>query len=132
MEYRCLFRKEKWFSFLAISVRFVPDVLNALLTAKVARFLFIRMSLYWKNYVKVKKHHQVAQNYFLGVTVEHRLAHIGQWQGERARYLGIRKNLFDLRRMAVVHNLHVMATDVSNNSRENCMNFKTWLTRTRF
>jgi len=43
------------------------------------------------------------------VTVEHSLAHIGQWQGERARYLGIRKNLFDLRRMAVVHNLHVLA-----------------------
>ena len=43
------------------------------------------------------------------VKVEHSLAHIGQWQGERARYLGIRKNLFDLRRMAVVHNLHVLA-----------------------
>ncbi len=43
------------------------------------------------------------------VTVEHSLAHIGQWQGDRARYIGIRKNLFDLRRMAVVHNLHVLA-----------------------
>jgi len=43
------------------------------------------------------------------VTVEHSLAHIGQWQGERARYLGVRKNLFDLRRMAVVHNLHLLA-----------------------
>ena len=43
------------------------------------------------------------------VAVEHRLAHIGQWQGERARYLGLRKNLFDLRRLAVVHNLHVIA-----------------------
>lgn len=28
---------------------------------------------------------------------------------DRARYLGSRKNLFDLRRMAVVHNLHVIA-----------------------
>jgi transposase len=37
------------------------------------------------------------------------LAHIGQWQGDRARYLGTRKNLFDLRRMAVVYNLHVIA-----------------------
>lgn len=43
------------------------------------------------------------------VAVEHTLAHIGQWQGERARYIGTRKNLFDLRRMAVVHNLHVIA-----------------------
>ena len=43
------------------------------------------------------------------VRVEHTLAHIGQWQGPEARYLGIRKNLFDLRRMAVVHNLHVLA-----------------------
>lgn len=43
------------------------------------------------------------------VAVEHGLAHIGQWQGDRARYLGERKNLFDLRRTAVVHNLHVIA-----------------------
>jgi hypothetical protein len=42
-------------------------------------------------------------------TVEHALAHVGQWQGHRARYLGVRKNLFDLRRVAVVHNLHVIA-----------------------
>jgi hypothetical protein len=42
------------------------------------------------------------------VTVEHTLASIGQWQGDRARYFGIRKNLFDLRRMAVIHNLHVL------------------------
>ena len=42
------------------------------------------------------------------VAVEHDLAHIGHWQGERARYLGERKNLFDLRRVAVVHNLHVL------------------------
>jgi hypothetical protein len=37
------------------------------------------------------------------------LAHIGRWQGDRARYQGSRKNLFDLRRTAVVHNLHVIA-----------------------
>jgi transposase len=41
--------------------------------------------------------------------VEHALAHIGHWQGRRARYTGTRKNLFDLRRIAVVHNLHVIA-----------------------
>lgn len=43
------------------------------------------------------------------VGVEHSLAHIGRWQGGRARYKGVRKNLFDLRRSAVVHNLHVIA-----------------------
>lgn len=43
------------------------------------------------------------------VPVEHSLAHIGHWQGDRARYRGERKNLFDLRRTAVVHNLHVIA-----------------------
>jgi Transposase DDE domain/Transposase domain (DUF772) len=43
------------------------------------------------------------------VKVEHALAHIGHWQGRRARYRGTRKNLFDLRRVAVVHNLHVIA-----------------------
>jgi transposase len=43
------------------------------------------------------------------VAVEHTLAHIGHWQGRRARYRGIRKNLFDLRRCAVIHNLHVLA-----------------------
>jgi len=43
------------------------------------------------------------------VAVEHALAHVGHWQGRRARYLGTRKNLFDLRRVAAVHNLHVIA-----------------------
>lgn len=43
------------------------------------------------------------------VGVEHSLAHVGQWQGADARYMGERKNLFDLRRTAVVNNLHVLA-----------------------
>jgi hypothetical protein len=43
------------------------------------------------------------------VAVEHDLAHIGHWQGDRARYCGQRKNLFDLRRCAVVQNLHVIS-----------------------
>jgi hypothetical protein len=43
------------------------------------------------------------------VAVEQTLAHVGQWQGRRARSRGLRKNLFDLRRCAVVHNLHVLA-----------------------
>jgi Transposase DDE domain/Transposase domain (DUF772) len=41
--------------------------------------------------------------------IEHALAHVGHWQGNRARYRTARKNLFDLRRVAVVHNLHVIA-----------------------
>ena len=44
------------------------------------------------------------------VAVEHALAHIGYWQGRRARYRGVRKNVFDLRRCAVIHNLHVLAS----------------------
>jgi hypothetical protein len=42
------------------------------------------------------------------VAVEHTLADVGRWQGRRARYRGLHKNLFDLRRCAVVHNLHVL------------------------
>ncbi len=48
------------------------------------------------------------------VAVEHALAHVGRWQGRRARYRGVRKNLFDLRRCAVVHNLHVLARSQQN------------------
>jgi hypothetical protein len=39
------------------------------------------------------------------VEVEHRLAHLGARQGRRARYKGVRKNLFDVRRTAAVLNL---------------------------
>lgn len=42
------------------------------------------------------------------VSVEHSLAHIGQRQGRRARYFGTRKNLFDLRRAAMVQNLEIV------------------------
>jgi hypothetical protein len=49
------------------------------------------------------------------VKVEHTLAHIGHWQGRRARYTGTRKNLLDLRRVAVVHNLHVIARQPNAN-----------------
>ena len=41
------------------------------------------------------------------VGVEHRLAHHAQKQGTRARYLGLRNNLFDSRRHAAVMNLEV-------------------------
>ncbi|RCJ15484.1 hypothetical protein A6S26_34445 [Nostoc sp. ATCC 43529] len=43
------------------------------------------------------------------IAVEDFLSHIGCWQTDKARYVGSRKNLFDLRRTAVVHNLHVLA-----------------------
>jgi transposase len=46
--------------------------------------------------------------------VEHALAHVGYWQGRRARYRGTRKNLLDLRRVAVVHNLHIIARQLDD------------------
>ncbi len=51
------------------------------------------------------------------VAVEHTLAHVGRWQGRRARYRGTRKKLFDLRRCAVVHNLHILARSQSLQAR---------------
>jgi transposase len=43
------------------------------------------------------------------VAVEHALAHVARWQGRRARYRGLRNNLFDVRRAAVIYNLDVIA-----------------------
>lgn len=42
------------------------------------------------------------------VAVEHGLATISNRQGDRARYRGLRKNLFDLRRHAVISNMAVI------------------------
>jgi hypothetical protein len=42
------------------------------------------------------------------VGVEHRLAHIAARQGRRARYLGVRKNVFELRRAATIQNLETI------------------------
>ena len=39
------------------------------------------------------------------VGIEHRLAHVSQRQGRRARYCGARINLFDLRRCCAIQNL---------------------------
>ena len=44
----------------------------------------------------------------LRTDVEHGLAHIGRRQGRRARYLGSRKNLFDLRRAASIQNIETI------------------------
>lgn len=41
--------------------------------------------------------------------VEHGLANLGRSQGRRARYVGVRKNLYDVRRHGAVVNLHVAA-----------------------
>ena len=45
----------------------------------------------------------------VGVGVEHRLAHLSNRQGPRVRYLGARKNTFDLRRLAAVQNLETIS-----------------------
>lgn len=39
------------------------------------------------------------------VQVEHALAHVAARKGDTARYVGVRKNLFDLRRAATIQNL---------------------------
>jgi hypothetical protein len=42
------------------------------------------------------------------VVIEHSLARVGQIQGNKARYRGVRKNLYDVRRAAVVANLFAL------------------------
>ncbi len=42
------------------------------------------------------------------VGVEHRLAHVVYRQGDRARYVGVRKNLYDLRRAASIQNMEAI------------------------
>jgi len=46
------------------------------------------------------------------VPVEHRLAHISNRQGPRARYRGVRRNIFDLRRLAALQNLETIVRKV--------------------
>lgn len=43
------------------------------------------------------------------VGVEHRLAHLANRQGPKARYRGTRRNVFDLRRLSAVQNIEVLA-----------------------
>jgi hypothetical protein len=40
--------------------------------------------------------------------IEHKLAHISQRQGNDARYVGVRKNTFDLRRASAIQNLETI------------------------
>ena len=47
------------------------------------------------------------------VPVEHRLAHVVYRQGRRARYRGVRANLFDLRRASAVTNLQTIDRELA-------------------
>ncbi len=47
------------------------------------------------------------------VAVEHHLAHLVRRQGRRARYRGVRKNLFDLRRASAIQNLEAIQRKVA-------------------
>jgi hypothetical protein len=40
--------------------------------------------------------------------IEHKLAHLSQRQGNHARYVGVRKNTFDLRRASAIQNLETL------------------------
>ena len=42
------------------------------------------------------------------IVVEHALAHVAARKGDTARYLGVRRNLFDLRRTAAIQNLEAL------------------------
>ena len=42
------------------------------------------------------------------VVVEHALAHVAARKGNKARYVGVRKNLFDLRRASAIQNLEAL------------------------
>lgn len=48
------------------------------------------------------------------VAVEHHLAHVVSRQGRRARYMGARRNVFDLRRASAIHNLETAARTLAN------------------
>ena len=47
------------------------------------------------------------------VGVEHRLAHLVRRQGRRARYRGVRRNLYDLRRASAIQNLEAIQRKVA-------------------
>jgi hypothetical protein len=46
------------------------------------------------------------------VAIEHQLAHVTARQGPRARYVGVRKNEYDLRRAGIIHNLFAVAREL--------------------
>jgi hypothetical protein len=52
------------------------------------------------------------------IPVEHRLAHISNRQGPRARYRGTRRNNFDLRRLAALQNLETIARKMAGDAEQ--------------
>jgi hypothetical protein len=58
-----------------------------------------------KRFRQLQRSSQGRQQLRERVQVEHALAHIAARKGHRARYIGVRKNLFDLRRAAAIQNL---------------------------
>ena len=61
-----------------------------------------------QRFVRLAKSKSGRQRLRARVPVEHRLAHLKQKQGDHARYLGERANLFDLRRTSALLNLEVI------------------------
>ena len=54
--------------------------------------------------------------------IEHRLSHIAARKGPRARYIGVRKNLYDLRRAASIQNLETIhRCTVANQNEESIL-----------
>lgn len=54
---------------------------------------------------KLQSSHRGRERLRERVAIEHHLAHLAARQGPKARYIGCRKNLFDLRRAASIQNL---------------------------
>ena len=106
---------EKRYGFPKSNVRFVRCGLNVQLVPNIGVFPFIQTSPALQELRERQTTAIGRQKLRERVSVEHSLAHIGQWQGKQARYLGLCKNLFALRRMAVVHNLHVWARMFAQN-----------------
>ena len=75
------------------------------------------MSTSWPSCVSANKPRPTWAKLRERVAVEHTVAHVGHWQGRRARYRGHRTNLFDLRRCAVGDNLHVLSRLPRNNKK---------------
>lgn len=58
-----------------------------------------------KRFRRLQQSHSGRERLRERTQVEHALAHIAARKGDRARYCGARKNLFDLRRAALIQNL---------------------------
>lgn len=61
-----------------------------------------------KSFRHLQRTHAGRERLRCRIPVEHALAHIAARKGSTARYIGIRKNLFDLRRAAAIQNLEAL------------------------